>query len=184
MRWRTPLDRLRLSPLMAATLALLALFDVAGAWALFRVVGPASDAAPETRADWRAPRLERDAGEGPGISRAHPDILGRPVFSKSRRPAVARLQLPGGPAPAMTPNGLRLSALALYAGNRRAFIASPSSPQGQWREIGEQVEGWTITEMLPSSVLLRNADQTFSLSLYPETPGAPLPDGTGRKPPS
>jgi len=183
MRWRTPLGRLRLSPLMAATLALLALFDVAGAWALFRAVGPASDAAPETRADWRAPRLEQDAGEGPGIFQAYHDTLGRPVFSKSRRPAVVRL-LPAAPAPAMTPNGLRLSALALYAGNRRAFIASPSSPQGQWREIGEQVEGWTITEMLPSSVTLRNADQTVSLSLYPETPGAPLQDGTGRKPPS
>ena len=168
--------RLRLSPLMAVALAALGLFDLFGAYSLKRALLPIESADKDVRPDWRSPHLAQNEAETPKLASSYIQTLTRPVFSNTRKPLVGPQSPPTAPSELVTPPGLKLSALALFSKTHRAFVLSASTPNGQWLDVGDQLEGWTLTQMLGSSIVLQSGVKRLTLMLYPDPANEPPRD--------
>ena len=133
--------------------------------------------APATRQlDLRSPRA--DIGPGRRQASSH-EMLARPVFSPTRRPfvppepealppedlpTVVYEEEPAEPSPQA--DQIALSGVYIDADTRRAFIVSPSVPEGEWLSIGAGVSGWTLTKIDPGSVTISAPPQEVTLQLY------------------
>lgn len=167
----TLLHRFRLSPLMAGALVALGLFDLAGLAVLGRGILSTGFAEKDIRADWRPPTLTQYEALAAKPADADVQTLTRPIFSKTRKPYLSKDKKQASLAaamPATPPANLKLLGLAKYKDVQSAFIVSGSTPGGKWCAVGNEIDGWKVTQMQNSEVTLQSGDKTVQLSLYPE----------------
>lgn len=126
--------------------------------------------------EWRPPSLTQIDAETNRPAAVYPETLSRPIFSKTRRQAV--VQAATAPVVAAPAPNLKLLAIFSSESARRVFIVSASSPKGRWTELGDSVDGWTITEMQPAFIVLRNAGSSINFKLYRD-PGEAKRSSTG-----
>jgi general secretion pathway protein N len=122
-----------------------------------------------------------DAEDLPGESKpaapgAFPETLARPLFRSSRRPpdppkpdasAQAGVRVPRGAA--RLPTDLKLVGILKEQGQtQRALIRSGESPTGQWMEVGQEVQGWRLSQIEDASIFFEANGQKQKLSLFPE----------------
>jgi hypothetical protein len=163
---------LRLSPIMVIILGGLFLLDFASAlFATVSIFGPIAPE-PDVKTGWRPPALAAsDPNQGVSVNGADADALMRPIFRKSRRPemvennASTKLERVE-PPPSVA--GFVLSAIVKVGKTARAFVVSSSQPEGKWLLVGEEIEGWKISEVRDSEVVLSNGDRYARLGLYPD----------------
>lgn len=109
------------------------------------------------------------------------ETLARPVFSPTRRPYVRpeREAIPEEDLPAErydeepaepTPQADQIALSGVYISDdtRRAFIVSPTAPEGEWLPIGAGVSGWELTHIEAGSVTISAPPQEVILQLYGE----------------
>jgi hypothetical protein len=167
-RIRALARELRLSPLAAIFLALLAMLDVvAFAFALLSLIGH-DDASPPAKSDWRPPSVLSPAAGRAAIASDGAQTLSRPIFWKSRRPRPIAGRADGFAGIPSAPAGLSLAAIVRSGASVRAFVVSGEDPEGRWLAPGEAVQGWTIAEVGELELKLVNGAQSARLQLYPE----------------
>jgi len=170
-RFRALARELRLSPLAAMFLALLAMLDVvAFAFALLSLIGH-DDASPPAKSDWRPPSVLSPASGRAAMASDDAQTLSRPIFWKSRRPRPIAARADHGDGFAGIPSapaGLSLAAIVRSGSSVRAFVVSGEDPEGRWLAPGEAVQGWTIAEVGELELKLVNGAQSARLQLYPE----------------
>jgi hypothetical protein len=171
----------RLSPLMLATLALLANTTVLSALFLLRALLGWGEPAALPTADWRPPAAPLTASAPSAPPAQDVQTLTRPIFAKSRRPTpekkneTASAAKVAGPPPA-----LALQAIVLANGASRAYLVGRGGASGDWYLVGQVVEEWTISEIRAFELTLKAGERTATLSLYPDTPS---PSEAETKPP-
>lgn len=129
----------------------------------------AADPALLSASDW----LPGETGAAEAV--AYPEMLARPLFRSSRRPAEAvKPQIAAeesGPAPeqaAKLPDDIQLVGIMKETGGAgRALIRSGASPTGQWVEIGHVLEGWRLSRIEAGSVYFETDGEKRKLSLFP-----------------
>ena len=164
------LAALRLSPLMGMFLsALCALVLFAALFAIQSVtVSPQLDSPPS--AEWRLPTLDAIVPIQINAPTADMQTLSRPIFAKSRRPAVQQSKTTSEEVSVVPPpTGLQVAAITIFNTEKRAFLISSSLPEGEWFASGEKIDEWTIADMEESSLTLKNGSQSIRLRLYPES---------------
>jgi hypothetical protein len=166
------LHRLRLSPLMGGVLAAAALFDLIGLLVFGLAFFPSQNAAPDIRADWRPPTLAKYEAMQPKPASADVETLNRPIFSKSRKPYAAKEKKNpdnlAAMAPVAPPPGLSLAGVTKYRNKPMAFMVSSSTPKGKWLAVGDQIDGWSVTQVQNMEITLASGERIIRLSLYPE----------------
>ena len=160
---------LRLSPLAAMLLFVLATLDVAAfAFAIVSLIGP-DQTAPTQKTDWRPPSVVSPSSGRAAAASDDAQTLARPIFWKSRRPRpqIAKVGDNAGAGSAALA-GLSLAAIVKTGGSTRAFVVSAESPEGRWLAQGETVQGWTIADVGEFELKLVSGVQSARLQLYPE----------------
>jgi len=171
--WRELAAKLRarrLSPLMAAVLAALSIFVLAGGvYAAGALAGLTTSPAPSTAdSGWRPPALAALEPQPPKPPRDDKQILERPLFSKSRRPAPAKsavAEKPGETAAAATP--LAVAGIVRSRAGARVFL-STSAGDGDWYGVGEIIAGWTVAEIGRIDLTVTSGDKRAQVKLYPD----------------
>jgi hypothetical protein len=165
----------RMSPRVVGVGALLCLDAglIAFGWAALSQPIPADDAAGQT--PWAAPALDARSADGKKPPAAADDpIVMRPVFFASRKPfepaapqvqAAAPAAKPPPPPPTLVVDGIVLTAKL-----RKAHLRRPTDADGQWHEVGQVIEGWTVAEIDGGGVVLESTGRRFPLRLYPTDP--------------
>jgi hypothetical protein len=131
--------------------------------------GDAADPALLSASDW----LPGDAGAAETVT--YPEMLARPLFRSSRRPAeavepeiAAQESAPQPQHAAKLPEDIRLVGIMKETGEAgRALIRSGDSPTGQWLEIGQVLEGWRLSRIEAGSVYFETGGEKHKLSLFP-----------------
>jgi hypothetical protein len=113
-------------------------------------------------------------------ARNYTDTLARPMFRADRKPFVAEVTPPPSPSVEETvqqqpaapqtqpPEGLKLVGIMRDGeGRDRALVKSAQSPTASWLEIGDEIDGWRISEIAPSAVTLSADASSIKLDLYP-----------------
>jgi hypothetical protein len=111
-------------------------------------------------------------------ARNYTDTLARPMFRADRKPFVAEVTPPPPveetvqeqPAAPQTqpPEGLKLVGIMRDGeGRDRALVKSAQSPTASWVGIGDEIDGWSISEIAPSAVTLSADASNIKLELYP-----------------
>lgn len=128
----------------------------------------AADPALLSEADW----LPGEAGVAEAVT--YPEMLARPLFRSSRRPAdaakpqVAAQESTPPEHAAKLPDDIRLVGIMKETGGAgRALIRSGASPTGQWVEIGHVLEGWRLSRIEAGSVYFETGGEKQKLSLFP-----------------
>ena len=128
----------------------------------------AADPALLSEADW----LPGEAGAAEAVT--YPEMLARPLFRSSRRPAeavkpqIATQESAPPEHAAKLPDDTRLVGIMKETGGAgRALIRSGASPTGQWVEIGHVLEGWRLSRIEAGSVYFETGGEKLKLSLFP-----------------
>jgi hypothetical protein len=164
---------------MGGALTVFALFDLAGIGAFGIAFFPADRIETDFRADWRAPLFEQSKSGAPRPENAVPQTLTRPIFSKTRRPFIAKgnpPELREAQEPLVPPPGLMLLGVVKHKAGQSAFIVSSSTPKGKWCGIGDGVDGWKVTLVQDLEITLQSGARTVQLSLYPAPQYYPNPE--------
>jgi len=175
----------RLSPLMGLILAsLLAMTAGAGLFVAVVILWPESPGSESAAPDWKPPTLAVVELDPPKPASADVQTLSRPIFSKNRRPAPKAAPKGGGEAAttAGAPAGVTVGAIVRSGKVNHAFIISPSSPDGEWKTVGDMVESWSISAIAATELTLRNGDEAAKLTLYSDATEGP-PDSASPAPP-
>ena len=130
----------------------------------------ARSAAPVAAKEARAAKLERGNGDA---------VLQRPVFSRTRQPALPVLALPQAPSlpppplPALTPRDseLRLKGVFINAPMAKAFLISAQNPSGAWVRPEEVFGGWKLVTVRPGEIELEGGGERITVPLGTSTPG-------------
>jgi len=166
---------LRITPLAALALAALAAINL---WPLTVIFGGtgSEEPAPVAAPAWDAQLLVsgRDHAVAKPIG-AYTQMLGQPVFFKSREPYVpARPAPPPAPAvvakpppPVVVDPGFAVAGIVIGEGMRKAFILGKNEPHGSWVAEGESLTGWKVHAIDAGGVKLKQQDRTIELQLYP-----------------
>ena len=121
----------------------------------------------------------QSAGPGPARAKIYTETLARPIFRADRKPFVAEVPLPplvieeaveAPPAapPIESPPGLALVGVMRDGDGRyRALVKSAQAPAASWRQIGDEIDGWRISGIAPSTITLSADASTITLDLYP-----------------
>ena len=133
------------------------------------VPAPPAAAAPDRAA---ATPLVADGRFAMPPLRSLAEVLTRPLFSPTRRPAAAAAA--GGEAQA---SGLVLVGIVIAPGEHHALIEHGQPPHLERVIEGQELDGWTVETILPDAVGLRRADQRLELKPKDAPSGAlpPLP---------
>jgi hypothetical protein len=110
------------------------------------------------------------------------DIVGRPLFSPSRRPRVAareQIEMPI-PAPAQA-LGLELVGTMLKGGSPIALLRHPVDGLLRLRQ-GQAVRGWTIAAIDEAGVLVENGARAETLTLRKDISRLAAPRAAGERP--
>jgi hypothetical protein len=82
---------------------------------------------------------------------AFAEILARPLFSRTRRPAAQAGNLPAS-------SSLTLVAIVISDNERHALLASGQPPKTTRVREGDEIAGWTVEAIKPDKVIVRRAD--------------------------
>ncbi len=98
------------------------------------------------------------------------EILARPLFSPTRRPAPDTAfddpePLPQSPASQISNGDIKLVGIIIEDENRFALLQTAPTLQTQRAQVGEVVDGWRITALKPSSATLERGAQAKTLVL-------------------
>jgi hypothetical protein len=116
--------------------------------------------------DWRAPVFDGKAAAHAAFG-DDSQTLTRPIFVKTRRPAApSATAAPVVGEPAAPATGVVVSAIVAAKGARRAFLATPSNPDGAWLSVGDSFAGWTVAKIESTRVEVKNGAQSAQLQLY------------------
>ena len=110
------------------------------------------------------------------------ETLARPIFRADRKPFVAAVEPPPPPVevsvqapdapPAQPPEGLKLVGVMRDGeGRDRALVKSAQSPSASWLEVGDEIDGWQISEITQSGMTLSADAASVTLNLYPALDG-------------
>jgi hypothetical protein len=102
-----------------------------------------------------APRLEA----APPAFRMSPlaslgEVVARPLFSESRRPAPAE----AAKEPAAKPPNLTLVGIFLSVDRRQALVERGQPPHVEWISERQKLDGWTVEEIGPDRIVLVRPD--------------------------
>jgi hypothetical protein len=105
---------------------------------------------------------------------AYPEMLARPLFRSSRRPAeavkpqiAARESVPAPEHTVHLPEDIQLIGIMKQAGRARlALIRSGASPTGEWVQIGHVLSGWRLSRIAAGSVYFEAEGEMRTLSLF------------------
>ena len=179
------MSRLRLSPLMALILLGLAGLNASAMYVFVNGWGETPLNAPPQGAIWAPPKFDQVARFEPKPRAAFAQITGRPIFSKTRRPfeppepvsvTIAGTQASAAPALPSSPKSepsVTLSAVTIAGTNRRALVVSKEQPEGEWLEVGDVIEGWSISAIAAETLLLTSGGQSLTMRLYQEAAQPP-----------
>jgi hypothetical protein len=87
-------------------------------------------------------------------------IVSRPLFWRSRQPATVHatsarsLEVAGDPQ-------ISMKGVLISGDLAKAFIRSSESPAGEWRQLGEEVGGWRVAEILHDRIVLESSAGRF-----------------------
>jgi hypothetical protein len=129
--------------------------------------------------DWAWPSADATppaVGKARELAQDDP-VLMRPIFFTTRKPfeplppQEAALP-PSVPMPPLPGPNIVLDGVILRGGLRQAHLRQSGDAEGQWREVGHVIEGWTLTDIDATSVLLEQAGRQLVIRLYPADPAA------------
>ncbi len=168
------LKHMQLSPLSGIVLAALAaLAGVTALFALYAMVGSMGSDSEATAPDWTPPTLATVELDPPKPASADVETLSRPIFSKNRKPSQKTAAAPTDMSTVSdAPSGLSVTAIVRHKSTAQAFLISTDTPAGAWRQVGDQVDSWTVTSITPREVVLQSGGQFSKLKLYTEPPPA------------
>lgn len=99
------------------------------------------------------------------------ETVDRPLFTSDRRPVPEATPTADQEAPAVavtpaTPPSVELSAIVIVDGRRMALFRGASAGGGSMRaEEGEEVQGWTLSQVRSDGVTLERAGQRVEIAL-------------------
>lgn len=165
----------RLSPLMAGALLALSFAAVAAAaFAAYALLGSSDEAAQSAAPDWKPPTLASVEPPPPKSPSGDVQTLSRPIFSKNRKPSIKAPSAPAAESiPAVTtaaPADLTLAAIVKHGDVTSAFVISGSTPDGEWKKVGDMVDAWTVAAISDADLTLKSGDQAVKLRLFPDPP--------------
>jgi general secretion pathway protein N len=146
------------------------------------------------------PLVQDPGGPGPGdpddTARLLPpvskdsfaSVIERPLFRPERRPEEPGAEEPGAmPEPDLSValDSLDLSAVIITPTLVSAWVNDPSQPRLRRLRIGDDLEGWSVQEILPDRVLLERQGEVNALILrdYGKTPTTAPQMPIPRRPP-
>lgn len=97
--------------------------------------------------------------------------LQRPLFSPTRRPppppaVIAAPSITAAVAPpAAPPPNVALSGVIVGAGGGVALLRRPTDPVPARVALGAKVDGWTVAEIHPRSIVLRRDTRSVTIDL-------------------
>jgi len=107
--------------------------------------------------------------------RSFAEVLARPLFSPTRRPAPDAQA-----ASEAQSSGLTLVGIVISPSEHHALIEHGQPPRLERVVEGQQLDGWTVEAILPDAVTFRRADQSLELKAK-DAP--PPPQAPQRRPP-
>ena len=119
------------------------------------------------------------SAQGPARAKIYTETLARPIFRAGRKPFFAEVtppppvseeavEAPPDAPPIEPPQGLKLVGVMRDGDGRdRALVKSAQSPSASWLQIGDDIDGWRISEIAPNTVTLSSDASTITLDLYP-----------------
>ncbi|AFL74777.1 type II secretion system protein N [Thiocystis violascens] len=139
--------------------------------------------APETQPDPLA-RLTHPADRD-----SYASIVERPLFRPDRKPEPPPEEAPAAasaPGTDLALDTLDLTAVMMTPTSVSAWVKDPSQPKLRRLRLGDEIEGWSVREILEDRVLLERQDEEYALLLRdyskaPPPPAAPMP--IPRRPP-
>lgn len=107
-------------------------------------------------------------------------VTDRPLFRPQRRPEEpAETETPdlSGPDLAATLDGMDLSAVIISPDLISAWVRDPAQPRMRRLRIGDELDGWSVQDILPDRVLLERQGEADALILrdYAKSPDAAAP---------
>lgn len=140
--------------------------------------GAASETPPDPLARLK-PAADRDS---------YASIVERPLFRPDRKPEPPPEEAPtaaSAPGTDLALDTLDLTAVMLTPTNVSAWVKDPSQPKLRRLRLGDEIEGWSVREILEDRVLLERQDEEYALVLrdYSKAPPTAAPMPIPRRPP-
>lgn len=132
-----------------AGLGFVNLAAAAFAWRSF-TSGTEEDAVPARSAPLILPAAQT-ADAAPALDEDR-ETLARPLFDKTRRPALG---IPRSAGATAAPSGIKLLAVIGFNHTARAFVISSAAAEGKWLSAGEIFENWKVDSIEPHEIVLR-----------------------------
>jgi len=120
-----------------------------------------------------------DAGQASDLSKASfAEWFSRPLFAKNRRPwepprlppsPPKRIAQPEKPVVRQVdPPDFNLIGISISAARAKALVRRNSELPPVWVSEGDAVGDWTVSAIGSQSIIVRQADRTASVNLYPD----------------
>ena len=143
---------------------------------------PATDPADGRKAEDALARLMP-----PDPKDSYTSVIDRPLFRPQRRPEDPDETEPpdlAGPDLAAALDGMDLSAVIISSDLISAWVQDPGQPRLRRLRIGDELEGWSVQDILPDRVLLERQGEEDALILrdYAKSPEAVAPTPVPRRP--
>lgn len=100
---------------------------------------------------------------------SYSEIVARPLFSPSRRPAVAPAEEPQATETAVAPSRFVLIGVMIAVDDRFALLRRRVPPDTAWVSVGQVIDGWLVEAIEPNRVVLRNGSLREELVLEDRT---------------
>jgi hypothetical protein len=121
---------------------------------------------------------------------AYAAVVERPLFRPERKPPDPEDTEPTQPEPepeiATTLDGMDLSAVVITGGVNSAWVKPPGSDELIRLRLGDELEGWAVTDILPDRLVLERQGERDELPLRDFTaappPAPPAPDPGRQRP--
>ncbi|NJO36216.1 MAG: hypothetical protein HC869_27375 [Rhodospirillales bacterium] len=152
---------------------------------------------------WQAPRVAPEERRvlpwnpqvkfeetSPGTSAAENEFdesFARPLFSATRKPFVpiaVAMEPPqpepppempvAEPATGFDPSQFILKGIWADGEKRRALIATPDNPDGEWSGIGSELSGWIVKEIGLNAIIVSSGEKRVTLQQYVDNSKVPL----------
>jgi len=142
-------------------------------------VPPPQTAGKEADAPGAAPGAESplDALSSPEDKEQYAVVSERPLFRPDRRPAPEGPEAEQEPAPAEDAelSKLDLNAVIITPAKAIAWVRDPAETKLRDLELGDELKGWTVKEILVDRLVLERQGETDTLTLrdYQNTTPAP-----------
>ncbi len=109
--------------------------------------------------------LEPETGFSMPPRDSYSEIVARPLFSPSRRPAVAPEEEPQAGEIVATPSGFVLTGVMIAVDDRFALLRRRVPPDMAWVSVGQVIDGWLVEAIEPNRVVLQNGSLREELVL-------------------